>query len=170
MKLRGKLLAALLVLASGSVAALTAGTKVYIKAKNTKVLAKADPASAVVGKVLQPGDEVAWQKSEGKEFHQIKTSDGKTGFVYFSNLSLNPPPKEFVQGTGTVDTRGFASSGAATKALGDAAVNYGGKKLNNERAVKDVLAMEGLSAQTNASDVAAHVKVAGLVPAVGDKE
>jgi uncharacterized protein YgiM (DUF1202 family) len=132
------------------------------------VLQKPDATSGVLA-VLQPGDEVKWQKAEGKEFHSVQ-SGGKTGYVYFSNLSTSKPAQEYAKGSGAVDSKAFASSGAATKALGDGAIAYGDQKLNNDDAVKAVLAMEAMGQQTTAEDVAAHVKTAGLVPAVGVAE
>lgn len=154
-------------LVSGAALAIAKDTTVYVKAKNTKLLAK-PAANATVSGTLQPGDEVKWQSGpEAKEFHKIKTKQGE-GYVYFSNLSTKPPVQEFVKGS-PVDTRAFASSGAATKALGDGAIQYGTEKLNNEQAVKAVLAMEAMGEQTEASQVVEHQRVAGLVPTVGEE-
>ena len=169
MKLRGRLIvAAALLAAGGAFAGLSAGTTVFIKAKNTKLLKAAKVDAAAEGAALQPGDEVAWQKMEGKEFHQVKVG-GKTGYVFFSNLSTKKPEPEYLQGKGAVDGKAFASSGAATKALAPAATND--KAMSDAKlkeAAKDILAAEALSQLVVTPGVAAaHAKTAGLNRVVG---
>ncbi|MFL5320289.1 MAG: SH3 domain-containing protein [Myxococcaceae bacterium] len=165
MKLRTKVVLGALLLVGTGALALNAGAEVYVKAKNTKLLQKPDATSTVVG-TLQPGDKVKWQQAANKEFHSVTATNGKTGYVYFSNLSVNPPVTEYVKGTGAVDAKTFATTGAATKALGDGAITYGDQKLNNEDAVKAILAMEAMGQQTSSGEVAEHAKSAGLTPAV----
>lgn len=170
MKLTGRLIVAGgILVAGGALGALSAGTKVFIKAKNTRLLsaAKADAKSTVT---LQPGEEVLWQSmSPSKEFHQIKAGS-KTGYVLFSNLSTKPPSTEYLQGKGTVDRKAFASSGAATKALAPAAQDMEKRGTTEKQAVHDLLAVEALS-QTVITpvEVAAHTKNAGLLSVVGAK-
>lgn len=167
MKLRGRLIVAAALLAGGGAfGALTAGTKVFIKAKNTRVL-KAPKADAAATETLQPGAEVAWQKAEGKEFHQVKTGAG-TGYVLFSNLSMKPPDTEYVQGKGQIDAKSFATSGAATKALAPAAQDMEKRGTTEKEAVHDLLAAEALSqSKIGTAEVAAHAKSVGLNAAVG---
>lgn len=164
--------AALAVLLAGGVAfaKLNPGQKVFVKAKNTKLLAKPE-ANSQVREILQPGDEVAWESGpEAKEFHRIKSPKNTEGYVFFSNLALERPKPEIFTGGTTKDARAFASSGAATRALAEGAIRYGDKKLNDQQAVAAVVTMEAIAAQVSAGDAAKLVAENGLIPAVGEKE
>ncbi|MFL5319324.1 MAG: SH3 domain-containing protein, partial [Myxococcaceae bacterium] len=142
--------------------------KVWIKAKNTKLLQKADATSKVIA-VLQPGEEVAWQSGpEAKEFHKVKSK--KEGYVYFANLSLQPSEPEFKPNGEKVDPKVFANSGAATKALSEGAIAYGTKKLSREDAVRSVIAMEAIAAKVDPTQLAAHAKSVGIASVVGEKD
>lgn len=130
-------------------AALSAGQKVFVKAKNTKVLRSAEFAAAAVD-TLQPGELVVWQKKQTDQFHAVITPKGKKGFVYFANLSTQPPMVEYLRKTGDkpADPKAFATSGAATRALAPGPIAYGETKLDptlGPLAVANVMAMEQLA-------------------------
>jgi hypothetical protein len=69
-------------------------------------------------------------------------------------------------GVSQVDPKAFASSGAATKALGEAAVQYG-KQKNLGEATKDLEALIGMARQVTPADVDEHAKKAGIFRVVG---
>lgn len=163
------LLGAAAVFALGGVtwAGVSKGGKLYITAKNTKVLAGPSPTANVVT-TLQPGAEVTWNGADGsnKQFHHVIDAAGKKGLVFQSNLSPSKPKLELVAGAGgkEMDPKAFASSGAATKALSEGSIRYAeGKGMKD--APKQLLVLEALSAQVKGAEVAEHAKKAGLHPA-----
>lgn len=136
-------------------AAMKVGTPVYVKARNTRLLAAGD-VGAQVSATLQPGEVVEWQKKEGAQFHEVLvTATKKKGFVFFSNLSTQKPAPEYLRGKGDgpVDTRSFASSGAATKALAEGPIAYGEKKLNAKDAVTSVIGLDNLARGITAQEL-----------------
>jgi uncharacterized protein YgiM (DUF1202 family) len=145
------------------------GDNLYVKAKNTKVM-DGTAATANVVVVLQPGEQVQWQGAEAdKKWHKV-TAKGKSGVVFVSNLSSQKPSTEIVasQGGKAMDTQAFASSGAATKALGE-----GPKEMANEKglqkAAADLEFAEGLAKKVTPADINAHSKKSGIFPVVGEK-
>ncbi len=118
------LVAAALLSASGAFA-VKVGDNLFVKSKDTKVL-KDPKATAAAVVTAQPGDEVKWEgpSDKDKQFHKV-TFKGKTGFVLMSNLSPSKPQGEIDASSGKpMSAQAFASSGAATKALTPAAINY----------------------------------------------
>lgn len=110
--------------------AVKVGDNLYIKAKGVKLLKEPKATSAAVGKELAVGDAVVWKgpSDKDRQFHQIEAG-GKSGFVLMSTLSPSKPQAEFAEAGGKpLDTRAFASSGAATKGLTNAALSYSGEK------------------------------------------
>lgn len=159
---------ACLAVASAAVA-LTAGQKVFIRAKNTKVFKKPDLADTASVETLQPGQEVVWQKKENDQFHEILTPAGKKGYVFFANLSLRKPESEFLraQGDKPVDPKAFASSGAATKALAPGPIAYGEQKVENgAAAVANVLAMEAIAKSVSNNELKEFGDKRGVVAPV----
>ncbi len=160
----------LAVLAFGSATALavSAGGTLYVKARNTKLLASASPTADVVA-LLQPGEQVKWQGADpaNKQFHKVEYG-AKKGVVFQSNLATKPPSTELVasQGGKELDPKAFASSGAATKALGETAKEYG-EKGNMKEAVAKLQALEKLSKSVTPAEVADHAKKAGIFQVVG---
>lgn len=143
------------------------GDTLFVKAKNTKVMAKASATADVVA-VLQPGDEVVWKGADKKEkrWHMV-SAGGKDGVVFQSNLSPKKPSMEMDGSSGTsVDAKAFASSGAATKALGPGAKAYGDKK-NLGQVVAQIEELEQLAKDVGDDQVAQHAKKNGLFPVVG---
>jgi hypothetical protein len=143
------------------------GDTLFVKAKNTKVVAKASPTADVVA-VLQPGDEVTWQGADKKEkrWHKV-SAGGKEGMVFQSNLTTKKPSMEVVGTSGEqVDAKAFASSGAATKALGPGAKQYGEKK-NLQDTVAQIEKLEVQAKEVTTKDLAEHSKKNGLFPVVG---
>jgi hypothetical protein len=120
--------AAALMSASGAWA-VKVGDNLFIKAKGVKLLKEPKATSAAASpKELAVGDTVVWKgPATDKAFHQIEVG-GKSGFVLMSSLSPNKPQMEVVEGGKALDTKAFASSGAATKGLTQAALSYSGKK------------------------------------------
>jgi uncharacterized protein YgiM (DUF1202 family) len=130
--------------------AVSKGGKLYIKSKDTKVLEKADPRSKPLG-TLQPGDEVTWNGADeaNKQFHAIDSGKVK-GFTLQQNLSPSKPQPELLSkdNGAPIDAKAFASSGAATKALNEAALKAAGKKQTNAELVKGLATAEGVAAST----------------------
>jgi uncharacterized protein YgiM (DUF1202 family) len=128
--------------------AVSKGGKLYIKSKDTKVLDKADAKGKVVG-TLQPGEEVTWNGADdkNKQFHAIDTGKVK-GFTLQGNLSPSKPQAELLarDNGAPIDGKAFASSGAATKALNEAALKAAGKKQTKAELVKGLATAEGVAA------------------------
>ena len=121
--------AAALMSASGAWA-VKVGDNLFIKAKGVKLLKEPKATSAAAApKELAVGDTVVWKGASDKDktFHQIEVG-GKTGFVLMSALSPSKPQQEIVEGGKALDTKAFASSGAATKGLTQAALSYSANK------------------------------------------
>jgi hypothetical protein len=144
--------------ATGGALALTAGDKVYVRARDTQVLKKAAPTADTLLK-LQPGDVVVWRGADKDQpkWHRVDIQ-GQVGFVWFSNLSTRPPSKELLttpKGANKVDPQAFASSGAAGKALTEGAIRYGNQDEKNKgdlkptmrEAVRQVLTLEAIAQQ-----------------------
>lgn len=151
---------------AGAAAAVVNGDTLYIRARNTRVLKS--PAGSEVLTTLQPGQKVTWRSKDSRGWHKIDAGGGKIGYVLPASLSVKPVQMELVSSTGqrALDANAFLSSGAATKALGEGAVNYG-KEKNMQRAVDDVMAMEQLAKTVTPVEVAAHASRIGIAPAVG---
>jgi hypothetical protein len=107
--------------------AVAKGGKLYIKSKDVKLLKEPKATSAPASpKVLDVGTEVTWNGASEKDklFHEIEVG-GKKGFVLMSTLTASQPQKEIVGSSGVpISAKEFASSGAATKALTPAGINY----------------------------------------------
>jgi|GEM_PF-349129 len=152
--------------------AVKVGGPLYVKAKNTRVLAGPSGADNAVA-VLQPGEQVTWGGADvkHKQWHKVTTAAGKTGFVFQTNLSTTPPNMELVTGGGgpqQVDPKKFVASGAAVKALSPGAERYGKDKGGDHgKAVADIQALEKLAKSVSTQDIAAHVAAVGLFPVVG---
>jgi hypothetical protein len=150
-------------------------TFLYVKARNTRLMASAAPTANVVT-ILQPGQAVEWLGSDPKarQWHHVKVS-GKQGVVFQSNLSKQPPSMELVAQDGgkkEVNAGVFASSGAAVKGLSDGAIKYGqGKKdPSMDEAVKQLQALEEHVDPITPEELAAHAAKARLFPVVGPRE
>lgn len=172
MKPKHWLLAGALALsAAGTALAVNVGGTLYIKAKNTKLMASPSPTAKAVA-VLQPGQAVTWNGSDSsnKQWHKV-TVEGKSGVVFQSNLSPDKPKAELLAkgGGAEVDPQAFASSGAATKALSEAAIKYG-KEKNAEEALKELLVLEALSAKVTQKEINERNRKVGLFVVAGDEE
>lgn len=151
---------------AGAAAAVVKGEILYIRARNTRVLES--PVSSKVVTTLQPGHKVKWLSKDARGWHKIDAGGGYKGVVLPANLSVKPVQMELVSSTGerALDANSYLSSGAATKALGPGAIDYG-KKKEMQKAVDEVKAMEQLAKRVTPAEVAAHASKVGLVPAVG---
>ena len=145
------------------------GDKLYIKAKNTKVLKQPKATSSVVA-VLQPGQQVTWGGSvrQNKRWHKVAFA-GKNGIVYRSTLSTKQPSFEMTKSGQKVDAMAFASSGAATKALGAGAKTYG-ENNNLASAVAQIEQLERLARRISTRTISKHVKKYKLSPNVGSDQ
>lgn len=143
MKSSIRAVAAIALISASGAWAVAKGGKLYIKAKDTKVLKEAKAgATAVV--TLQPGKEVIWNGPDAKDktFHEISV-DGKKGFVLMSNLSPSAPAAEIDSSSGKpMSAQAFASSGAATKALTPAGVSYAKDSPNKAEAAAEIIYAE----------------------------
>lgn len=176
MRKRVRLLAAALSLCAlgPAGAAETKTTTLYVKARNTRLMASSAPTANVVA-ILQPGQTVEWLGADpkAKQWHHVKVS-GKQGVVFQSNLSKQAPSMELVAQDGAkkeVNAGVFASSGAAVRGLSDGAVKYGqGKQdLELQEAVKQLQALETHSEKITSEELAAHASKAKLFPVVGPR-
>ncbi|MGQ0506747.1 MAG: SH3 domain-containing protein [Myxococcaceae bacterium] len=162
-------LVALGLMTGSAVAAVRVGGTLFVKARNTKLLASPSPTANVVA-LLQPGETVVWSGADpaNKQFHRV-TFGGKKGVIFQSNLSTTPPSKELVasQGGKELDPKAFASSGAATKALGETAKEYGEKNQDLKAAVGKLQSLEKLARSVTPAEISDHAKKAGIFPVVG---
>ncbi len=160
---------AVLWLASAPADAAKVGDKLYIKAKNTKVLKEPKATSSVVD-VLQPGQEVTWGGSvrRQKRWHKVAFA-GKNGIVYRTTLTTKRPSMEMTKSGQQVDAMAFASSGAATKALGAGAKTYG-EKNNLASAVAQIEQLEQLAKRVTTKRIARYVAQKKLAPNVGAEQ
>lgn len=173
----GVLLATLSLCAA--VTALAADVKgtLYVKARNTRLMASAAPTADVVA-ILQPGQQVEWLGADlkNKQWHHVRVKGKKTqqGLVFQSNLSTRPPNMELTAKSGgrPVDATAFANSGAAVKGLSEGAIAYGNGKKEPDlsQAVKQVQALEKLAEQITPAELAAHAAKARLSPVVGPRD
>jgi len=165
---------ALLCLGVGSAAwALTLGDRVFIRGRDVAVLQSTAPTASTVLK-LQPGDAVVWRGADSKKptWHRVEAK-GKTGYVYYANLSVTPPAAELLsspEGARKVDAQAFASSGAAGKALTEGAVRYGNQDEKNKgelkptmkEAVRQTQTLEAIAIQRTNDELAAQAqRIAG---------
>jgi len=148
--------------------AVAPGGKLYIKARNTRLQKDASPTADVL-KTLQPGTEVVWNGADAKDkkWHKV-TAAGVNGVVFQANLSPAKPSGELLAKDNgkQIDPQAFATSGAATKALGDGPVAYGGKK-GYKDSVEEILLLEAISGQISNDQLADHAKAAGINQVVG---
>jgi len=153
----------------GATWALTLGDRVYIRGRDVAVLQSTAPTAPTLLK-LQPGDLVTWRGADPKKpsWHKVE-AQGKTGFVYYANLSVTAPNAELLsspQGARKVDAQAFASSGAAGKALTEGAVRYGNQDEKNKgelkptmrEAVRQTQTLEAIAIQRSSDELAAQAK------------
>jgi hypothetical protein len=155
------------VLVAGAAWALVPGDRVFVRGRDVAVLQSA-VANAVTLAKLQPGDAVVWRGADKKKptWHKVEAK-GKSGFVYFANLSVTPPASELLtspEGAKKVDAQAFASSGAAGKALTEGAIRYGNQDEKNKaglhptmrEAVRQTQTLEAIAAQRTDAEIAAQ--------------
>lgn len=179
MRKKARVVAAVLALGlAGDALAVGKGGTLYVKAKNTRLMASAS-ATAPALEVLQPGQAVKWMgpDAKDKQWHQVEVTLGKKtlkGVVFQSNLATQPPNMELVASEGGVvrkDANDFAKSVAAVKLLSPGAMKYGKSKGQDmSKAVDDLKALEDLASKVGPDALSAHAKQAGLFPVVGPSE
>jgi hypothetical protein len=167
------LMAALVVCAASTALAVKPGESLYVKARNTRLMASAASTADVVA-ILQPGQQVKWLGADSKntQWHQVEAA-GKKGLVFQSNLSPRPPSMELIAKDGgrQVDAKTFANSGAAVKGLSNGAIQYGkGQKAPGfQEAVDQLQDLEKLAEKITPAELAGHASKAHLFPVVGPK-
>jgi hypothetical protein len=136
-------LAAISLLSASAAWAVKDGDNLYVKAK-TKALKEAKATAGSV-KDLNVGDVVVWKgpSATDKLFHKVLIGT-KEAYVTVSALSPNKPQLEVAEsGKPGMDTKAFASSGAATKGLTEASLKYAKEKgPTMERAAVEVIYAE----------------------------
>ena len=145
----------------------------YVKTKDTHLKNSSKP-SATTLLVLQPGAQVTYLGRDGTTpWHQVTAPGTKgaavQGVIYQANLSSAPPAMEVISKNPDkpLSPQAFASSGAAIKALGPGAINYG-KTLPNPESVEQLAALEKLAQnEVSDADVTAYARAAGLTDGTG---
>lgn len=154
--------------------ALESGATLYVRAKNTKVLAKPSYTASVVA-ILQPGQPVTWRERGAAPWHRIE-SRGKTGYVLGSNLATSKPRPELRKGSGSSSggsgLRAIASEGAAVKALSEGSIAFAKEESSKGNqsyltAMRQLLVVEAVAAQVTATEIAAQARGSGILPVVG---
>lgn len=151
--------------ASVAMAGVAKGGKLYIKGSGVNAWDKADASGKK--SPLKAGDEVTWQGADekNKQMQAIEYGPGgkKKGFVQMANLATTKPIDEYPTGDGKgTSAAAFASSGAATKALGGAGLKMAdGSGPKGIEAAAGIIHLEG-SSEDQKKKVAEHVKKAGL--------
>lgn len=167
--------AGLLVLAAATALAVKPGGALYVKTKDTKVLEKPDPKAKVLG-LLQPGTQVTWQGASptNRQLHHVvgANSQGKTleGFVLQGNLTPSQLAPEYLSRDDgkPIDPEAFKSSGAATKALDEVAVEYAKSHAMPQQAER-LMALEAISRSVAAQRLAERNAQLGLATASLDE-
>lgn len=162
---------ALLALAAATALAVKPGGALYVKTKDTKVLEKPDPKAKVLG-LLQPGTQVTWHgaASANRQLHHVVGPDsrGKSldGYVLQANLTPSQLAPEYLSRDDgkPIDPEAFKSSGAATKALDDVAVEYAKSHAMPQQAER-LMALEAISRSVVAERLAERSRQLGLAAA-----
>lgn len=167
MKVRPLLLAAL---GLGALAFAADAATLYVRAKNTKLLASPSPTANAVA-TLQPGDPVTWIAPDAKDprWHRVQ-SGKKSGYVFQTNLTSKKPTAEVHATTRTgvkALAGGEASKGAAVKALGDGALSYAEEQPELKTVVDQLQKVDEIANKVTAKQLAQHTKTSGLPVAVG---
>ena len=167
-----RVVAVLAVCAAGTALAVKPGSALFVKARNTRLMASASPTADAVA-ILQPGQQVTWLGADpkNKQWHRVEAG-GKQGVVFQSNLSAKAPQLELIAQNGVrqVDPVAFASSGAAVKLLGEAAISYGnGKGKDYGQAAEQLRQLVTLTRETPLADVSERARQVKLLPVVGPR-
>ncbi|HEX8435032.1 SH3 domain-containing protein [Archangium sp.] len=166
------LLALVCTLSGGTALAVKAGGTLYVKAKHTHLKASSSPTADTLV-VLQPGKDVTYDgRVAGSPWCKVKVAVDKKGtvegFIYQANLGVSPPSMEVTSKSPgkPLSPEAFASSGAAVKALGPGAIQYG-KSLPKPQSVQQLIALEKLAARVDDVQVTEYARAGGLPEVVG---
>jgi hypothetical protein len=171
MRIAGTRLVAVLALcAAGAALAVKPGGTLFVKARNTRLMANASPTADAVA-ILQPGQEVRWLGADpkNKQWHRVEV-EGKQGVVFQSNLAPKAPQLELVAQNGVrqLDPVAFASSGAAVKLLGEGVISYGTSKGEDYgQAAAQLRQLGTLAREIPLEEVSERARKAKLLPVVG---
>lgn len=167
MKLRPFLVAAL---GLGALAFAADAATLYVRAKNTKLLASPSPTANAVA-TLQPGEPVTWIAPDAKDprWHRVQAGK-KSGYVFQTNLTTQKPNEEVRAAARTgvkVQASGEASKGAAVKALGDGALSYAEEQPELKTVIDQLQKVDEIANKVTPKQLAQHTKASGLPVAVG---
>lgn len=140
----------------------------YVRAKNTRLLATPTPTANAIA-TLQPGEPVKYGGADPKSprWHKV-VAGGKTGYVFQTNLTTQKPKEEIrAQGAVQVSTSGKASKGAAVKALGGGAISFGQAEPEKKSVVDQLQAVDAIANRVTGKQLAAHTRSNGLTVATG---
>jgi hypothetical protein len=134
-------LAAVLALGASPGPAAKRGETLYVKSRDARLLARADPKARPVA-VLQPGQAVVWRGPDKANpmFHAVEVG-GKAGFTLQQNLTPTAP----------------APDGPAARALSEAALRYAGERPELLTLAKGVLTVEGVAARVDPAKAQQYV-------------
>lgn len=163
--------AVMLALAAATALAVKPGGALYVKTKDTKVLEKPDPRAKVPG-LLQPGTQVVWHGAApaNRQLHHVVGPDsrGKSldGYVLQANLTPSQLAPEYLSRDDgkPIDPEAFKSSGAATKALDEVALEYAKSHAMPQQAER-LMALEAISRSVVAERLAERNRQLGLAAA-----
>lgn len=164
----------LILLLTGGLAAANAPMPLFVKARNTHLKASSAPNARTVA-ILQPGDEVTFIGREPGtpwcrvEVQPATASKVTKGVIFQANLSTTAPRSEIrSSGSGeALDPQAFASSGAAVKALGPGAIDYGEQQPELTPHVQSLHALEALAAEVDEAAIAKSARSKNLPTVVG---
>jgi hypothetical protein len=163
--------------------AIELGGAVFVRTSAPRVLAEANASARPLKVSLAVGQQLVWLGVDSsKQFHRVAWAElsasqqrdcekaGRCGWLHVTALTPRKPADEVLQGAGgrPISAAKFASSGAATKALSEAALKYGNTKgvaaLSGE-----LITAESIASKVSAADIAARNARVGLSPAGGKK-
>ncbi len=166
------LLALVCTMTGGTALAVKAGGTLYVKAKHTHLKASSSPTAETLV-VLEPGKEVTYDgRVAGSPWCKVKVTVDKKGplqgVIYQANLGVSPPAMEATSKSPgkPLSPEAFASSGAAVKALGPGAIEYG-KSLARPESVDQLIGLEKLAASITDTQVTEYARAGGLPEVVG---
>jgi hypothetical protein len=163
--------------------AIEPGGAVFVRTQAPRVLSEANASARPLKVSLAVGQQLVWLGVDStKLFHRVAWAAlpaaqqrdcekaGRCGWLHVTALTPRKPADEVLESLGGKPISGVkvASSGAATKALSEAALKYGNTKgaavLSGE-----LITAESIASKVKPSDIAARNARVGLSPGGGKK-
>lgn len=162
--------------------AIELGGAVFVRTQAPRVLSEAGASARPVKVSLAVGQQLVWLGVDSsKQFHRVAWAElsasqqrdcekaGRCGWLHVTALTPRKPADEVLQAGGKpISAAKFASSGAATKALSEAALKYGNTKGVAELS-GELITAESIASKVTAPDIAARNARVGLSPSGGKK-